>query len=118
MKSSEIPLLSSNRLQSFKQIKQKTSEIFTFMFSLSCSIASVTSYLSENEAENLQNGHVHLAQIPDFKMEYLWRIEVGDGSLFSIFHALSFGLDFFCDRRSKEAGFGIFFSGEGAENIV
>ena len=44
---------------------------YTFIFSLSCSIASVTSYLSENEAENLQNGDVHLAQIPDFEMEYL-----------------------------------------------
>ena len=31
----------------------------------------MTSYLSENEAENLQNGDVHLAQIPDFEMEYL-----------------------------------------------
>ena len=41
------------------------------MFSLSCSIVSVTSYLSENEAENLQNGDVHLAQIPDLEMEYL-----------------------------------------------
>ena len=29
------------------------------------------SYLSENEAENLQNGEAHLAQIPDFEMEYL-----------------------------------------------
>ena len=42
-----------------------------FIFSLYCSIASVTPYLSENEAENLQNGDVHLAQIPDFEMEYL-----------------------------------------------
>ena len=31
----------------------------------------MTSYLSENETENLQNGDVHLAQIPDFEMEYL-----------------------------------------------
>ena len=31
----------------------------------------MTSYLSENEAENLQNGDVHLVHIPDFKMEYL-----------------------------------------------
>ena len=31
----------------------------------------MTSYLSENEAENLQNGDVHLAQIPDFEVEYL-----------------------------------------------
>ena len=38
---------------------------------MSCSITSVTSYLSENEAENLQNGDVHLAQIPKFEMEYL-----------------------------------------------
>ena len=34
-------------------------------------MASVTSYLIEIEAENLQNGDVHLAQIPDFEMEYL-----------------------------------------------
>ena len=38
---------------------------------MSCSIASVTSYLSENEAKNLQNGDVRLAQIPDFEMGYL-----------------------------------------------
>ena len=31
----------------------------------------MTSYLSENEAKNLQNGDVHIAQIPDFEMEYL-----------------------------------------------
>ena len=31
----------------------------------------MTSYLSENEAENLQNGDVHLTQIPDFELEYL-----------------------------------------------
>ena len=43
----------------------------TFIFSLSCSIASVTSYLSENEAENLQNGDIHLAQIPEVEMKYL-----------------------------------------------
>ena len=43
----------------------------TFIFSISCSIASVMSYLSENEAKNLQNGDVHVAQIPDFEMEYL-----------------------------------------------
>ena len=61
MKSSENSLLSSNSLQSFKQINRKTSETLQFNFLLSCSIASVTSYLSENEAENLQNGNVHLA---------------------------------------------------------
>ena len=31
----------------------------------------MTSYLSENEAKNLQNGDVHLAQIPDFELGYL-----------------------------------------------
>ena len=31
----------------------------------------MTSHLSENEAKNLQNGDVHLAQIPDFEMGYL-----------------------------------------------
>ena len=38
---------------------------------MSCSIASMTSYLIENEAEDLQNSDVHLAQIPDFEIEYL-----------------------------------------------
>ena len=74
----------------------------TFIFSLSCSIASVTSYFIENEAENLQNGDAHLTQIPVFEMEYLenhlahwgrWRL------VFCIFHALSFELNFFFDRR-------------------
>ena len=31
----------------------------------------MTSYLSENDAENLQNGDLHLAQIPEFEMGYL-----------------------------------------------
>ena len=31
----------------------------------------MTSYLSENEVNNLQNSEVHLVQIPDFEMEYL-----------------------------------------------
>ena len=44
------------------------------------------SYLIENEAENLQNGDVHLAQILDFEIEnlenHIWLIEVGDGFFF------------------------------------
>ena len=32
---------------------------------------SVTSYLSENEAKNLQKSNIQLAQIPDFEMGYL-----------------------------------------------
>ena len=31
----------------------------------------MTSYLRENEAENLQNGDIHLGQIPRFGMGYL-----------------------------------------------
>ena len=31
----------------------------------------MTSYLRENEAENLQNGNVHLAQISDFGLGYV-----------------------------------------------
>ena len=31
----------------------------------------MASYLIEYEAENLQNGDVHLSQIPEFEMEYL-----------------------------------------------
>ena len=52
-------------------MEQKTLEILEFRFSLPCRIVSVTSYLSENEAENLQNGDVHLAQIAEFGMGYL-----------------------------------------------
>ena len=40
----------------------------------------MTSYFSENEAENLKNGDGHLAQIAEFGIRALWRIEVSDGS--------------------------------------
>ena len=63
----------------------------------------MTSYLSEKDAENLQNGDVHFAQIPDFEMgdisRAIWRIEVSDSSFFSLhFHAFPFELYFFIDR--------------------
>ena len=61
-------LLSSNSLQNLQQIKQKTAEILHFHFFI---VLSVTSYLYENEAENLQYGDVHFAQILDFGMGYL-----------------------------------------------
>ena len=67
----------------------------------------MTSYLIENEAENLQNGDVHLAQIPDLEMDIsrtIWRIEVGDGSFFCIFHALAFELNFFSTGGSLLRG--------------
>ena len=65
----------------------------TFIFSL-----AVTSCLTENEAENLQNGDVHLAQIPDFEMEYLKNHLTRWGRwwlFFCIFRTLSFELTFF-----------------------
>ena len=37
----------------------------------------MTSYLLEYETENLQNGDVHLAQIPDFEMDGLSREPFG-----------------------------------------
>ena len=93
VKSSEIPLLSSNSIQNFKQIEQKTPEILQFyFFSLSCRIASVTLYFCQNEARNLQNGDFHLSQIPDFKM---WYLENHSAHFFLIFHASSFELDLF-----------------------
>ena len=58
-------------MQNLKQTKQKTYEILYFHLLISCRTASVTSYLCENEAKNLQNGDTHLAQIPDFEMGYL-----------------------------------------------
>ena len=47
----------------------------------------MTSYLRENEAENLQNGDVHLAQIPDFEMG-LGYLENRAGSFFFHFFTL------------------------------
>ena len=58
-------------MQNLKHIEQKTAEILHFHFSLSFKISSVTSYLCENEPENLQNGCVHLAHFPEFGMGYL-----------------------------------------------
>ena len=63
----------------------------------------MTSYLSENEAENLQNGDVDLPQIADFEMGYLENHlahKVSDGSFFCIFHTLSFEINFFSTRVS------------------
>ena len=71
LKSSQIPLLSFNSPQNFKQIEQKNPEILHFHFFIFLQVAPVTSYLCENEAENLQNGDFHLAQIPDFEVRYL-----------------------------------------------
>ena len=59
----------------------------------------MTSYLSENEAENLQNGDIHLGQIPDFEIGCLendlvhW--EVSEGSFFAFFTLFHLSLTFF-----------------------
>ena len=59
----------------------------------------MTSYLSENEVENLQNGDIHLVQIPDYEMEYLENhlahLRSVMAVFFFIFHALSFEPKFF-----------------------
>ena len=60
----------------------------TLIFSLSCRIEYVASYLSGN----LQNANDHLAQIPGFWMGYLKsHLAHSDsaGSFFCIFHTLS-----------------------------
>ena len=71
----------------------------TFVFSLCCRSASVTSYLSAIESENLQNGNIHPAQIPDFEQDSsrtIWRIVVSDGSFFfSFFTFLHLSITFF-----------------------
>ena len=55
-----ILLLSSNSLYNFKQIERKAPKILHFHFSLSCRIAAVRSYLSENEAKNLLGMHTEV----------------------------------------------------------
>ena len=46
--------------------KQRLLRYCTLIFLMYCRIASVTSYLSESEAKNLQNDAVHLVQVADF----------------------------------------------------
>ena len=100
-KSCKIPLLSSNNLQNFNQIEQKISKILYYYFLLFCSIASVTSYLSENEAKNLKMATYilleFLALISDVSRT-IWHIEVSDGSFICIFHALPFQLNLFLEQ--------------------
>ena len=59
----KFPNKSNNRLVRYS----------TFILSMSCRIASVKSYLSENKAKNLQNGDVHVAHIPDIEIGYILR---------------------------------------------
>ena len=69
LKLNQIPLLSSNSMQSFKQIKQHTPEIMHFHFFIVLQHCTRDIILkSENEANNLQNGDVH----PSCPNSWLW----------------------------------------------
>ena len=86
LKLNQIPLLSSNSMQSFKQIKQHTPEILHFHFFIVLQHCARDIILkSENEAENLQNGDVHPAQIPDFETEYFENHLVHSGRWWLVF---------------------------------
>ena len=74
----------------------------TFIFSISCSIASVTSYFIKKRLNIYKMATSILLKFLTLEWNIsrtIWRIEVGDGWLFCIFHALSFELNFFFDRR-------------------
>ena len=74
----------------------------TFIFSMSCSIASVMSYLSRIKAKNLQIATSILLKFLTLTSNVsrtILRIEVSDGSFFCIFHALPFKLNVFFYRR-------------------
>ena len=74
----------------------------TFILSIACSIASVTSYFIEKRLKIYKMAISILLKFLILKWNVsrtIWRIEVGDGSLFCIFHALSFELNIFFDRR-------------------
>ena len=63
----------------------------------------MTSYFSENEAKNLQNGDIHRAQFLTSKLNIsrsIWRIEAGDGCFFFHFSRSSFELNFFSSEVS------------------
>ena len=56
----------------------------------------MTSFSSENEAKNLQNGEFQTLKCDISRT--IWRMEGSDGSLLCIFHALSFKRNLFFDR--------------------
>ena len=55
----------------------------------------MTSYLSENDAENLQNGDVRRAEIAGFGMRYLENHLAHRGQSFFIFTLFYLGFTFF-----------------------
>ena len=61
----------------------------------------MTSFSSENEARNYKMATSIFLKFQTLKCDIsrtIWRIEVSDGSLFCIFHALSFERNLFFDR--------------------
>ena len=70
----------------------------TFIFALSYSIASVTSYLLKMKLKTYKMAMSILPKFLTLKWNIsrtIWLIEVGDGSFLAFFHALSFELNFF-----------------------
>ena len=70
-KSSETPLLSFNTHKISNKWKKKSWDIALSFLNFFCRSAFVTSYLCENEGENLQNGDFHL--ISNFHLRFWLR---------------------------------------------
>ena len=82
------------------ELSKRFSYDCTLIFSMSCRIVSVTSYLSAIEAKIYKMATYILLKFLTLKWDIsrtIWRIEVSDGSLFCIFHALLFELNFLFD---------------------
>ena len=66
---------------------------------MSFKMASVTSYLSENEAKNLQNGEIHLLlnflTLKWHILRTIWCIDVSNSSFFAFFTLFHLRLTFF-----------------------
>ena len=63
----------------------------------------MTSYMSENDAKNLQNSYVHLTKMPDFGMGYFENHFEHCGEswlIFYIFHAFHLSLIMFFTSAS------------------
>ena len=102
LKLNQIPLLSSNSMQSFKQIKQHTPEILHFHFFIVLQHCAVTSYLKVKM--RLKTYKMAMSILPRFLnlkrniSRTIWCIQVGDGSFFfGIFYALPSELNFSFD---------------------
>ena len=92
-------LLSSNSLQSSKQIEQKILRYCTFI--CSARLHLWRHFQVKIWPETYKMATSILLKFQTLKCDIsrtIWRIEVSDGSLFCTFHALSFELNLFFDR--------------------